>query len=121
MSEATAAIRIRAETSSADPHSMRFVLDRDVQDGALASFPDASAAQGAPLAKALFAIPGVKMVDVSGAVVSVVKTDDSNWGDLKRPVADALRHSLAHSSAPLGQGDLAKTGRREIPSRSRGS
>jgi Fe-S cluster biogenesis protein NfuA len=107
MSEATAAIRIRAETSSADPHSMRFVLDRDVQDGALASFPDASTAQGAPLAKALFAIPGVKMVDVSGAVVSVVKTDDSNWGDLKRPVADALRHSLAHSSAPLGQGAQA--------------
>jgi Fe-S cluster biogenesis protein NfuA len=82
---------------------MRFVLDRDVQDGAQATFPDAAAAQGAPLAEALFAIAGVKMVDVSGAVVAVVKTDDSNWNDLKRPVADALRASLAHSSAPLGQ------------------
>lgn len=51
---------------------------RDVQDGALASFPDAAAAQGTPLAEALFAIFGVKMVDVSGAVVAVVKTDDSN-------------------------------------------
>jgi hypothetical protein len=48
------------------------------QDGALASFPDAVAAQGAPLAEALIAISGVKMVDVSGAVVAVVKTDDSN-------------------------------------------
>ena len=103
MSEATTAIRIRAETSSADPHSMRFVLDRDVQDGALASFPDVAAAQGAPLAEALFAIVGVKMVDVSGAVVAVVKTDDSNWDDLKRPIADALRGSVAQSSAPLGQ------------------
>ena len=44
----------------------------------MASFPDAVAAQGAPLAEALFAIFGVKMVDVSGAVVAVVKTDDSN-------------------------------------------
>ncbi len=103
MSEVTAPFRIRAETSPADPHSMRFVLDRDVQDGAQATFPDAAAAQGAPLAEALFAIAGVKMVDVSGAVVAVVKTDDSNWNDLKRPVADALRASLAHSSAPLGQ------------------
>jgi Fe-S cluster biogenesis protein NfuA len=103
MSEVTESMRIRAESSPADPHSMRFVLDRDVQDGALASFPDAAAAQGAPLAKALFAISGVKMFDVSGAVVAVVKTDDSNWVDLKRPVADALRASLAHSSAPLGQ------------------
>ncbi|MFT5062058.1 MAG: hypothetical protein ACI9AX_002391 [Polaromonas sp.] len=49
-----------------------------MQDGALASFPDAVAAQGAPLAEALFAISGVKMVDVSGAVVFVVKTDDRN-------------------------------------------
>ena len=103
MSEVTESMRIRAETSPADPHSMRFVLDRDVQDGALASFPNAAAAQGAPLAEALFAISGVKMVDVSGAVVAVVKTDDSNWDDLKRLIADALRGSVAQSSAPLGQ------------------
>ena len=94
MSEVTDSMRIRAESSPADPHSMRFVLDRDVQDSALASFPDAAAAQGAPLAEALFAIPGVKMVDVSGAVVAVVKTNDSNWDDLKRLIADALRGSV---------------------------
>jgi Fe-S cluster biogenesis protein NfuA len=103
MSDLTAPLRIRAETSPGDPHSMRFVLDRDVQDSALANFPDAAAAQGAPLAEALFAISGVKMVDVSGPVVAVVKTDDSNWGDLKRLIADALRVSVAQSSAPLGQ------------------
>jgi Fe-S cluster biogenesis protein NfuA len=44
------------------------------------------------------------MVDVSGAVVAVVKTDESNWDALKRPIADALRGSLAQSLAPLGQG-----------------
>ena len=104
MSEVTDSMRIRAESSPADPHSMRFVLDRDVQDSALASFPDAAAAQGAPLAEALFAIPGVKMVDVSGAVVAVVKTNDSNWDDLKRLIADALRGSVTQFSAPLGQG-----------------
>jgi len=103
MSEVADSMRIRAESSPADPHSMRFVLDRDVQDSALASFPDASAAQGAPLAEALFAIPGVKMVDVSGAVVAVIKTDDSNWGDLKRLIADALRGSVTQFLAPLGQ------------------
>ena len=104
MSEVTDSMRIRAESSPADPHSMRFVLDRDVQDSALASFPDAAAAQGAPLAEALFAIPGVKMVDVSDAVVAVVKTNDSNWDDLKRLIADALRGSVTQFSAPLGQG-----------------
>ena len=43
MSEVADSMRIRAESSPADPHSMRFVLDRDVQDSALASFPDAVA------------------------------------------------------------------------------
>ena len=106
MSDLTASLRIRAETSVADPHSMRFVLDRDVQDGALATFPNAITAQGAPLAEALFAIAGVKMVDVSGAVVAVLKTVDSNWNTLKRLIADAIRSSLAQSTAPLGS--LAK-------------
>ena len=45
MSDLTVPLRIRAETSPVDPHSMRFVLDRDVQDSALASFSDAAAAQ----------------------------------------------------------------------------
>ena len=104
MSEIITPLRIRAETSPADPHSMRFVLDRDVQDGSLATFPNAAAAQGAPLAEALFAIAGVKMVDVAGAVVAVIKADDKNWADLKGPIANALRRAITKSSAPLGRG-----------------
>jgi len=103
MSDVTAPLRIRAGTSPADPHSMRFVLDRDVQGGALASFADAASGQDAPLAKALFAIAGVKTVDVSGAVVTVVKFDDSDWDVLKHLIAAALRSSMSQFSAPLGQ------------------
>jgi len=104
MSDMTAPLGIRAGTSPADPRSMRFVLDRDVQNGALATFADVASAQGAPLAQALFAIAGVRMVDVSGAVVTVVKTDDSDWTALKGLIAEALRSGISQSSAPLGQG-----------------
>jgi len=103
MSDMTAPLRIRAGTSPADPHSMRFVLDRDVQGGALATFADAASAQDAPLAKALFAIAGVQKVDVSGAVVTVVKTGDGDWDALKHLIAVALRSSMSQSSSPLGQ------------------
>ncbi|MDZ4136276.1 MAG: DUF6522 family protein, partial [Paracoccaceae bacterium] len=34
----------------------------------------------------------------------VVKARDADWADLKRPVADAIRSSLAQFSHPLGQG-----------------
>lgn len=102
MSDLKVPLLIRAETSPADPLSMRFVLDRDVQANGLATFPDVASAQGAPLAEALFAISGVKMVDVSGAVVTVLKSDANDWAVLKRPIADALRGIMAQSSAPLG-------------------
>ena len=102
MSDFTTPLRIRAETSPADPNIMRFVLEKDVQAGGLATFSDAAAAQGAPLAEALFAIAGVKMIDVAGAVVAVAKAADSDWDTLKRPIAHALRSSVERSAAPLG-------------------
>jgi len=104
MSDMTALLRIRAGTSPADPHSMRFELDKDVQGGALATFADATSAQNAPLAKAIFAIAGVKKIDVSGAVVTVIKSDAGDWNVLKHLIAEALRSSISQHSAPLGQG-----------------
>ena len=104
MSDLEAVLRIRAESSNADPRSLRFVVERDVQSGAGATFPNATAAQGAPLAEALFGIAGVARVDVSGAIVAVVKTDDSDWAALKAPIAKAIRDSITRFSAPLGVG-----------------
>jgi Fe-S cluster biogenesis protein NfuA len=102
MSETSALLRIRAESSPADPHSLRLVVERDVQAGAGATFSSAAAAQGAPLALSLFAIPGVKKIDVAGAVVAVTKTADSDWSVLKPQIAQAIRDSMARFSAPLG-------------------
>jgi Fe-S cluster biogenesis protein NfuA len=102
MSEKTEPLRIRAETSPADPHSMRFVLDRDVQAGAGASYSNTSTVQCAPLAKALFAIAGVEKIDVAGAVVAVLKAADGDWATMKGPIAQAIRDSMAQSAAPLG-------------------
>lgn len=104
MSNPLSRLRIRAESSIGDPHSMRFVLERDVQDGAMATFATADAAEGPPLARALFAIPGLKLVDVSGAVVTVVKAGDSDWEGLKSLIASAIRSSISQWSKPLGNG-----------------
>ena len=102
MSEPAVLLRIRAESSLADPHSLRLVVERDVQAGAGATFSSAAAAQGAPLALSLFAIPGVEKIDVAGAVVAVIKTADSDWSVLKPQLAQAIRDSMTRFSAPLG-------------------
>ena len=107
MSEPVVLLRIRAESSRADPHSLRFVVERDVQTGAAATFSNMAATRGAPLPEALFAIAGVASVDVSGAIVTVVKTNDRDWTALKGPIAQAIRDTMAASSAPLGSGARA--------------
>jgi len=103
MSEPAVLLRIRSESSPADPHSLRFVVERDVQGGTGATFANAAAAQGAPLALALFAIAGVEKLDVAGAVVTVLKAADRDWVDLKPAIAQAIRDTIARSVAPLGQ------------------
>lgn len=103
MSEPAVLLRIRAESSPADLDSQRFVVERDVQAGTGATFANAAAAQGAPLAQALFAIAGVEKLDVAGAVVTVVKAAESDWATLKPAIAQAIRESMTRSAAPLGQ------------------
>ena len=44
MSDLASVLRIRAESSHADPDIMRFVLDQDVQAGASVTFADALSA-----------------------------------------------------------------------------
>ena len=103
MSDLADVLRIRAESSHADPDIMRFVLDQDVQAGASVTFADALSAAAAPLGQALFAIAGVQRVDVSGAVIGVIKAQNAAWEALKRPIAEAIRAALGQPDAPLGQ------------------
>ncbi len=103
MSDLKAPLRIRAETSSIDLNSIRFILDRDVQAGAQATFREVASAQCSPLAEALFAVTGVKRVDVSGAIVTVLKSTANDWTVLKHQIADVIRTIMAQTALPLGQ------------------
>ena len=102
MSDLPPVLRIRAESSHADPDIMRFLLDHNVQAGASVTFADALSAAAAPLGQALFAIAGVQRVDVSGAVIGVIKAQDAAWEALKRPIAEAIRAVLKQPDPPLG-------------------
>ena len=102
MSETAAPLRIRAQPSPRDPDAMRFLLDQPVQAGAGPVGFDAPGA-GAPLATALFAIAGVRRIEVEGASIHVRKTPEAGWSDLKAPIAAAIRATLAEDALPLGE------------------
>lgn len=86
-----AVVRIRAETSAADPNTCKFVLDRSVRTGAPLFFRGPDRAGGSPLVEALFALCGVSHVLVAENVVTVGKTPDETWSSLKPAIGAALR------------------------------
>lgn len=101
MSDGTTRRRIQAQLSGSDPNVMGFVLDVPVQAGRSARF-DASD-DSAPLSRALFAIPGLRHIEVSEATIWVRKQDSADWGALKPAIAAAIRHVLDETSVPLGE------------------
>ncbi|WP_299499845.1 DUF6522 family protein [uncultured Roseobacter sp.] len=99
MSDTTAHRRIRAQTSANDASVVAFVLDDPIQANGSTRF---DATDDAPLARALFAVPGVCRVEVSGPTVWVKKSTDKDWADLKPAIAAAIRRVLDETGRPLG-------------------
>lgn len=100
MSDTAAPRRIRAQGSPSDPDTMRFILDAPIKAGRAASFdaPDPDA----PLSVALFALAGVRKVQVTGETILVSKSLTADWQSLKPQVATAIRWVLDSASEPLG-------------------
>lgn len=92
--------RIRAQGSPGQPLLMRFILEAPVQEGRSALFENGES--DAPLAQALFAIEGVRRVQVSGETVLITRTSRRDWDELKAPIAAALRQVLDATGEPLG-------------------
>lgn len=100
MSDSATQRRIRAQSSPSDGDVMGFVLDTPVQAGRSARFdiPD----DGPPLSRALFAISGMRSVEVSDATIWVRKKDSAGWAILKPAIAAAIRQVLVETQTPLG-------------------
>ena len=102
MSDAPPPLRIRAQPSPRDPDTLRFLLDAPVQVGAGPARFDGTS-EDAPLACALFAIAGVRRVEVDDACIHIRKAGYARWGDIKAPIAAAIRAILTSDVQPLGE------------------
>lgn len=72
-----------------NPNALKFVLDRSVTQQP-ASFFNAEAAGGHPLAARLFAVPGVSSLLLLGDFITVNKRPEAQWADVQRGVRRAL-------------------------------
>ena len=72
-----------------NPNALKFVLDRSVSEQPL-SFFNASAAKDHPLAKRLFEIAGVSTLLLLGDFITINKSPDAGWDDIRKQARAVL-------------------------------
>jgi hypothetical protein len=77
-----------------NPNALKFVLDRSIADQP-ASFFNAEAARDHPLASKLFAVSGVSSLLLLGDFITVNKTPQAKWPQIKQGVRDALAGAVS--------------------------
>jgi hypothetical protein len=83
------AFRVTEVQPTPNPNALKFVLDRPIAEQPT-SFLSAEAAQGHRIAGRFFAIPGVSSLLLLGDFVTVNKTSDASWADIRDQVRRVL-------------------------------
>ena len=87
-------VRIVAEVSQEDGESCKFTVDRVVLPEGCVRFTDKPRAQSSPLARRLFAVPGVAGVDIYGKTVMVRRSGSDTWRQVGPQIGTAIREHL---------------------------
>ena len=80
---------IREAVPTPNPNAIKFVLDQSVSQQPM-SFLTPAAAVNHPLAQKLFEIAGVTSVFLLGDFVTINKSPEARWPDIKRNVQHVL-------------------------------
>ncbi|HEY3917399.1 MAG TPA: NifU family protein [Stellaceae bacterium] len=83
-----------------NPATLKFLPGRAVMEQGTANFADADAATRSPLALRLFGLDGVTQVFFGADFISVSKSDETSWSELKPAVLGALVEHFS-SGEPL--------------------
>ena len=83
-----------------NPNAVKFILKEPVTNGVARQFESVDKAQDDPLAKALFDVGNVSSIFYMDKMVTVEKTNESDWDDLLPQLAVPIRAAEAVGGAP---------------------
>ena len=83
------AFRVVEVQPTPNPNALKFLLDRPISEQPT-SFLSPDAADGHSVATRLFAIPGVSSLLLLGDFVTVNKTPEASWADIRDRVRRVL-------------------------------
>src|SRR5436853_3777342 len=82
-----------------NPNEVKFILKEPVTNGVARQFESVDKAQDDPLAKALFEVGNVSSIFYMDKMVTVEKTDESDWDELLPQLAIPIRAAEAVGGA----------------------
>jgi NFU1 iron-sulfur cluster scaffold homolog, mitochondrial len=90
-----------------NPETMKFVANKLLYPGKSIDFPEPETAAPSPLAAELFSFPFVKSVFIASNFVTLTKTPDTEWEDVKPSIRQFLKEYLEEGKVVINEDEVA--------------
>ena len=92
-----------------NPETMKFVANKLLYPGKSIDFPDIESANPSPLAIELFGFPFVKAVFVASNFVTITRTPEADWEDIKPSIRQFLKEFLEEGKTVINEDEVVHT------------
>src|SRR5215510_14699924 len=92
-----------------NPETMKFVANKLLFPGRSIDFPDEESAKPSPLAIELFGFPFVKSVFIASNYVTITKTPDTDWEDIRPTIRQFLKDFLEEGKLVINEDEIETT------------
>lgn len=90
-----------------NPETMKFVANKLLYPGKSIDFPEPESAAPSPLAAELFSFPFVKSVFIASNFVTLTKTPETDWEDVKPSIRQFLKEYLEEGKVVINEDEVA--------------
>ncbi|HLO82716.1 MAG TPA: NifU family protein [Chitinophagaceae bacterium] len=96
-----------------NPETMKFVANKLLYPGKSIDFPDIDAANPSPLAVELFGFPFVKAVFIASNFVTITRTPDTDWEDVKPTIRQFLKDYLEEGKVVINEDQVQEAQKKD--------
>jgi Fe-S cluster biogenesis protein NfuA len=96
-----------------NPETMKFVANKLLYPGKSIDFPDIDSANPSPLAVQLFGFPFVKAVFIASNFVTITRTPDTDWEDVKPTIRQFLKDYLEDGKVVINEDQVQESQKKE--------
>ncbi|MFZ9660324.1 MAG: NifU family protein [Chitinophagaceae bacterium] len=92
-----------------NPETMKFVANKLLYPGKSIDFPDINNATPSPLAMELFGFPFIKAVFIASNFVTITRTPESDWEEIKPTLRQFLKDYLEEGKLVINEDHVVET------------